>query len=268
MPPQSTKNSHYIARHLTKPWEVSVPGSPRALWYYDFEKDRFGTLTSEKMFTRKAPFSQDVEDLLNRYLEAPLSNFLARFSATRDAEPSQKELRAMKLSVILQGARSVGAEADLHETLGCGEEHVDRIVSEVDRDYFEFVHFPLRAERLFLPDAGLVALPLRRSPPALALPLHPSFMVVAVPHACPGGTRQLESLLDDEDKVTALSAGLDVVRRLAIPGSAHRTTDESTMRSAIQRFRRRCIQLHAEFARATDALGDPVDPSEALSEVT
>jgi hypothetical protein len=35
---QKTKNSHYIARHLTKPWEFGE----RQLWYYDFDTDCFG----------------------------------------------------------------------------------------------------------------------------------------------------------------------------------------------------------------------------------
>ncbi|MBN2196886.1 MAG: hypothetical protein JW751_29035 [Polyangiaceae bacterium] len=134
--------------------------------------------------------------------------------------------------MLLQGARGCGAEPDLLQTLGSGEDYIDGLVATADIR-FEFVHLPLRAERLFFPEGGLVALPLSGSEVAIAVPLHPSFMEVAVPRTCPGGMRQLETLCGDEDNITSLSAGLDVVRRVVIPGSVFGKHDEKTMRAAI-----------------------------------
>jgi hypothetical protein len=62
----TTQNSHYVARHMTKPWEFGQ----RKLWVSDFQEDSFDVVSSKKLLTTETPWDDSVEHFLNRYLES------------------------------------------------------------------------------------------------------------------------------------------------------------------------------------------------------
>lgn len=230
---QATKNSHYIARHLTRAWEFDHPKKGRRhLWCYDFDRDAFDVVSSKHLYTTDAPWSDSVEAFLNRYVETPLAAFLKRYGESRrEAEPSQIELRALKLAVLLQVERS-GFNGDLQKTAQKDELALNTLVTAVD-DFYRFVHVPLRKERLFFPETGVIMFPLVASHPAIALPLHPSYLSVMVPIPVDRFLLQIESLREDEDNFTALSAGFDSSRRVVIPGSLWGKHAEAELKGAI-----------------------------------
>ncbi len=247
--PEATKNSHYIARHLTRPWEFSERGRDRHLWYFDFDADSFGSMSSRSLHTTTAPWSQALELFLNKHLESPLSNFLSRFNADRTTEPSEIELRAMKLSVLLQAKRSKGTAEEL---VGLGERYLDELLVAADH-VNEFVRVPLRAERLFFPDHGVIIIPLAAASPAVAVALHPSYLVAAVPRPAGLFLRQIDALRQDEENITSLSGGFEKCRRLVIPGSSRGRNSEAAMRSYILGHRRRAVLIARVFAEQNTA---------------
>lgn len=226
-----TQNSHYIARHLTRPWEFEHPKyGRRQLWYYDCGRGQFGVESSRRLYTATTPWSREIEAFLNKYLETPLARFLNRFQISRrEARPEEYELRAMKLALLLQLERS-GVQGDLVETAKSTELELNALVSAADEVY-AFVHIPLRAERLFFPAVGVVLLPLVGIAPAPALPLNPSYLIAALPRPVGNMLKQLELLRADEDNLTALSAGFRC-RRIVLPGSLWgRHSDEQLARA-------------------------------------
>jgi hypothetical protein len=238
---QQTQNSHYIARHLTRPWEFTHPKKgPRHLWYYDFDNDAFGVESSRNLYTVEAPWSDEVEGFLNRYLETPLSRFLHRFNLDRRAQATQEELRAMKLSVMLQVERT-GVQGDIEKTARQGELYINTLVSAADEIY-RFVHIPLRQERLFFPSTGIIMLPLV-GPMPIAVPLHPSYLTALVPVPHDPLVGQIKRLRENEDAFTALSAGLEPNRRVVIPGSLWGRESERTLRPAIRQARGICKRV-------------------------
>jgi len=109
---------------------------------------------------------------------------------------------------------------------------------------FEFLSLPLRAERLFFPDTGLVIVPTVGATGGIAIPVHPSGLFVAVPR---GLARQVGDLrANAEDNLTALSVGLEPCRRVVIPGSLWGRETESKLRAAIHEAR----QIGTELCRA------------------
>jgi len=57
----ATQNSHFIARHLTKPWEFTRGRAERQLWSYDFDRDTFEVSSSKNLFTLESPFADEIE---------------------------------------------------------------------------------------------------------------------------------------------------------------------------------------------------------------
>jgi len=152
---QVTKNSHYIARHLTKPWEFKHGTDERQLWFYDFDDDAFDVDSSRNLNLTDEPWPERVEHFLRDYLETPLAAFLARFRETRRTTFKKGELRAMKLAVLLQGERTFGDLAELEMLVERGWPYLNRLVAGADQTW-DFCTIPLRAQRLFFPETGII----------------------------------------------------------------------------------------------------------------
>jgi hypothetical protein len=229
-------NSHYVARHLTTPWEFGQ----RKLWVYEFERDHFSTVSSKRLLTSEAPWDDAIEHYLDRYLESPLSRFLARFHKTRDSNDiKQDELRALKLAIVLQVPRTANDTVDLGELAEKGEDYLNGLTAALDHRLL-FVHIPLRQESLCFPEHGLIMVPLHGSPPAMGIALHPSYLTVAVPRPAEPFLKQIDWYMkSDVDVFGALSVGLDQCRRVIIPGYAFGQHDEPSMRAMLKlcRFR-------------------------------
>ena len=160
-------NSHFIAKHLTRPWEFTdAKGNARQLWYFDFDRDCFDVEAAKKLYTTEEPWTLEVEQFLNRYLEDPLSKFLKRFRQDRRAEPVERELRAMKATLLLQVERT---QNPIHEVAAKGEEYLNNLVMAADL-VFDFVHIALPQKQLVFPEHGFFLIPAVGAQPLMAIP--------------------------------------------------------------------------------------------------
>lgn len=240
MTTKRVNNSHYVARHLTRPWEFGQ----RMLWVYDFQDDKFSVVSSKTLLTTDEPWDDEIEDFLGKYLESPLSNFLARFNKTRDdSDVSQNELRAIKLALLVQVPRSDNDTVSLSDLVQRGEAGLNEFVAAQDYVY-TFVHVPLRQESLCFPEHGMIMVPLVGAAPAMALAFHPSYLTVAVPNPAAKFLPQIENYHQGKhDTFSILSVGVDACRRVVIPGSARGVNDEQSMRAQLKLNRVSCRTL-------------------------
>lgn len=204
------------------------------LWVYDFQEDRFSTVSSKSLLTTETPWHEGIEGFLNKYLETPLSGFLTRFNKTRDgSDINQEELRALKLAVVLQVPRSSKDAVELGELVDKGEPHLNDLTMALDEVY-SFVHVPLRQECLCFPDHGIITVPFLGASPGLGIALHPSYLVVAVPNPPEKFIGQIERYRESKLNVFSyLSVGLDTCVRVVIPASARGKNDEDTIRAGL-----------------------------------
>jgi hypothetical protein len=259
---QVVKNSHFVAKHLTKPWEFTHPKhGARQLYYYDFALDEFEVRAASKLHTLEKPWSQRVEKFLNRYLETPLGTFLSRFNRDRHAQPTELELRAMKATLLLQAPRSADAREELEDLETKGEFYLNTLVMAAD-DVFSFVHVPLRQARLFFPRHGLITIPMVGAAPAVGIAFHPSYLMVTVPKNHAPFIAQLEVLREQPEDYTAFSAGLEKCRHLVIPGYLW-GTDEDALRHNIHVYRKRGTALLEGSMQLNQRLYGTTRPSAA-----
>lgn len=229
-------NSHYIAKHLTKPWEYTdAKGNERQLWYYDFDRDCFETRSARNLYTTEEPWAAEVETFLNRYLETPLSAYLTRFLADRTAEPNEKQLRAMKATLLLQIERT---QNTIHEVVQKGEEHLNNLVMASDVLY-DYVGFPLKQNRLMFSEHGFFMIPMLGSHPLLAIPLAPSYFCVACPKGTDRFIKTVADLRELPDILSGLSMGFDRARRVVVPGYLMTSdpAEQAKLAGALKRLR-------------------------------
>lgn len=243
---KETQNSHYVARHLTKPWEFGQ----RKFWVYDFVDDAFSIESSRSFLTTKMPWGDDIEKFLNRYLETPLADFLNnRFNAeTRPGEIRPATLRAIKLAVLLQRHRSSDNTSLLAELVKGGETELDVLMVGAEEAY-TFVHVPMKKSCICFPEDGFVVIPFLQGRPGLGMPLHPSHMTVAVPNPAERFINQLNKYQQAGETIAHLSVGTSC-RRLIVPGSA-RGNDESKLRGWLKQARVRAQYIHCNLAEET-----------------
>lgn len=218
-------NSHYIAKHLTRPWEFTDDkGNARQLWFFDFDRDRFDVEAARTLYTRDEPWALTVEQFLNRHLEDPLAKFLNRFRRDRSAEPKELELRAMKATLMLQVERT---QNTIHEVVEKGEQYLNDLVMAADV-VFDFVHVPLKQKRLMFPESGFFVIPMLGCGPLLAMPFDSSYFMVAVPKPSRRFIKTIVDLRETPDTLSGLSMGFDKCRRVVVPGNM-RGSDERAM---------------------------------------
>jgi len=265
---QVTRNSHYIAEHLTRPWTFTHPKwGANQVWFYDFDADRFDVKSGRTLYTLDEPLPQQVEDFFNRWFENPLGRFLARQRKNRRAQPNEEELRALKLSFLFQKGRNF-----IQREVPRAREYMDAF-SRKDEKWlnnglwvadrlFEFFHFPIRQERLFFPDTAIIDIPFIGEEHGAALPVHPAYLVVAAPRSCRLRRKQLEALrvMDEREQVfTALSVGRKSCRRVVIPGSLWGRSTEDRLRQEILQDRERAKVLTSKFDHASRKLAQELE---------
>jgi hypothetical protein len=222
-------NSHYLARHLTKPWEIGE----RQLRHYEVAADRFGQTSSRNLFSLDEPYPEHVEKLFNRELETPLAAFVQRLDRARDAKPTVPELRAMKLAILIQGVRTgtrrriPDAMQDLHDIGAMDSTWFENLASTAEL-VFDFFGMPVRSELLCYPSTGVFPLPILGAASGYALPVHPGYFFAAVPK---GWTLepfvQVSRSEEVRDRaVTALSCGTWMADRIVLPPAIHSHAEE------------------------------------------
>jgi hypothetical protein len=223
-------NSHYLARHLTRPWEVDE----RQLRYYDVAADRFAFASSRNLFALDEPYPDHVETLFNRELESPLAAFVRRLGAAPDARPAEAELKALRLAILLQGVRS-GTSRKVSDALQDLQD-----IGEKDRAWFQnlastaelvfdFFGMPVQSGLLCYPSTGLFPLPILGAASGFALPVHPGYFFAAVPKGWAlEPFVQISRSEEERDRaVAALSCGTSMARRIVLPPTMHSWSEDS-----------------------------------------
>jgi hypothetical protein len=203
-------NSHFIAKGLTRPWEFTHPKrGARQLSYFDFDRDCFAVTAAKDLYTTEIPWPRAVEDFLNKLIEDPLPKFLARFRKDGNAQPTEKQLFAMKAALFLQVDRTGGT---IHETVAKGGDWVRGLIQATDVLY-DFVHVPMPRRQLCFPEHGFFLIPMIGIRPIMAMPLDPSFFVMAVPKPSSDHIARVLHLRDMGDLISGMTIGLDVSAR-------------------------------------------------------
>ena len=160
----NTKNCHYVSRFLTDPWQID---DHRYLQYYDFERDRFGRMSSRTLFAADGINSPTVETWLRDMVETPLASVRERL-VQGDRAVLQTEWRLYRSAVLmlwLQGFRidsvdATDARHELEEFASLPADHLDALVMKVQEDMDLRLVFTAAVAGglyapLFMPSAGI-----------------------------------------------------------------------------------------------------------------
>ena len=215
-------NDHFISRFLTQPWEVGQ----RVLHFYDFKTDTFGRISSERLFAQQGLHSKETDLFMNKFIETPVAEYVHRLDPiVNPDQPCRKEVRALIAFWTLQSLRVGGARGTstvpvtLDQFLAGGENILDAMEQHILAGYAPTV---VRTnQRLFFTEVGTFAIPLRRGPMLIALPLTPNHFIAFPKRSSPRWPEALEEVLRSIPTLTALSIGVgyDVHRVVLLPES-------------------------------------------------
>lgn len=243
---KEVNNSHYVARHLTTPWEFGQ----RKLWVYDFELDRFTEQSSKSLLTLQTPWDDEIERFLNRFLESPLSSFLKKFNPeTKREDIPDAALRALKLAVLLQRHRSADNADFLKKLVDGGEQLLDTLMIGAEEAY-TFMHIPVRKSFFCFPAEGLVVVPFLEGRPGVGVPFHPSHMTVAVPNPSARFVNQLKKYQESQHVIAYLAVGTRS-RRVIVPGTV-RGNGEEKVRAWLKHARKRAGEITRQLVEETE----------------
>jgi hypothetical protein len=230
-------NDHYISRFLTRRWE-EVPG--RKLRFFDLDRDLFDRLSSESLFAKADINTKETETFLNRFIETPVSSYLARVigdgSNGQLIDTGQKDLyRALVSLVRLQVQRLKDADGEgiagkkLNDLVSGGETFLDQIAAITSqRQVLLGLTLP-PGESLYFTNLGAFVIPLAGEAPAEAVPLSPRHYVCLAP---PGDVvvQQLRSLGLKEGALSAFSIGVGAnVKKVVIPPARFEVLDRDPL---------------------------------------
>jgi hypothetical protein len=242
--PSSVKNSHYIARRLTKRWEFTQNSSSRQLYYYDFDEDRFGIHSSKNLYTFKdeSAWPRAVESFFNDNLENHFNTYLDRFEVDRAYSPTPLQVRALRLTVFLQTVRTAN-DAELMEIYDKGAAYLDDLHEEA-QDKYDFAHVTLPEGELCFPSVGIFAIGFSGAEFGLAVPITRTTFAMAMPKPMGPRVEEMKRLMAmGGAKVFAgLSVGLDTSSRVVLPPSFY-GTHEANLRRWLFIMRDNCKRL-------------------------
>ncbi len=261
MSKQTTKNCHWVSRMVTDAWEVPPQ---RSLRYYDFVSKQLEFESSETLFAERDVNSQDVEDWLNRMVEAPLGVVRSALVA-RDLSALEKweHYRAASLMLWLQSVRhqeslfgpAIGG--GLAAMAGRPDTETDHLVASFKEEYPLVGLFPRDDHRLFFPSSGMFAIPvidcgcLSKANWGFALALHPTMAIAAVPAST---TLDPESLTA---RLMAYSVGSSAyAEQVVIPPDMVRTRTDNEIISFVTSSRTFVDDQCAETASLRNATRD------------
>jgi len=252
-------DSHFISRSLLRNWERR----PGELHYFDFRDCRVKPSSAKAMYVSEKPYPDDVEMWLDRTIESPLGDYLKKCRLTLVAgvrnmpKPVDREARALRLAVALQGPRTALAKTGdrtLIDLVRMGDGFFDEFVKVQDHSVNSYV-VAFGAERLHFPTVGRVRLPMIGAF-ALFLPMTPGLFAISTPKAFDRDT--LDRILGAlEGWPTALSVGLHSERVVLPPDGS----DPAVVASAVPFLRAQAKALHERLRQLNARIG--ADPREA-----
>ena len=132
----------------------------------------------------------------------------------------------MKAALFLQVERTEGT---IHETVAKGGDWVRQLIHATDVLY-DFVHVPVPRRQLCFPEHGFFLIPMIGARPIMAMPLDPSFFVMAVRKPSSEHVEQVLKLRDMGDLISGMTVGLDPCRRVVVPGDLYGKNDAALAR--------------------------------------
>jgi hypothetical protein len=255
-------NDHYISRFLTKPWEVGQ----RRLHYYDIDKGKFDECSSESLFALDGLHSEKTGQVLNEFIETPVSRYRTEILRSGDKMPpltDPKLYRALASLIILQVQREMDARKpgelkfSLDDLAAQGEGLVHAIASIAYKDS-ELIAVVLHqnAAPLFFTEAVYFVIPMIGTAPIMAVPLTPRHFV-ALPEKG-FSERQLNEMLNDRMRLSAFSLGFGPwTRRVVIPPEAlaARDSDPRAFEAMIREQQVRCRKVFNLIGKMTHIAG-------------
>jgi hypothetical protein len=256
-------NDHFISRFLTAPWEEKPS---RKLHFYDFRKSAFGRQSSESLFAQDGLHTKETGDLLNKFIESPVSHHRAE-SVRRGqvVDPGKWELYRALVGLILLQVPRFPDQAEL------GGETIDDILRDpagalnglatIAREKFTLISvtLPGNAFPLFFPDTVYFPIPMVVSRPILAVPLTPR-MFIALPEKSYAEASLSEWVTKTPSTLSAFSAGLgSSAKKVLVPPDLHEQvkTDPENLATMIRTNRDLAGQIFDQFGKANAALGFP-----------
>ena len=256
-------NDHFISRFLTAPWEEKPA---RTLHFYDFTKGGFGRQSSESLFAQDGLHTKETGDLLNKFIESPVSQHRAdSLRRGQIIDPGKWELyRALVGLILLQGSR-------FPDQTPPGGETIDDLLRDpegtlngfamVARERYTLISVTLPANSfpLFFPDTVYFPIPMVVTRPLLAVPLTPR-MFIALPDKDYAEPSLDEWVKRNPSALSAFSVGLgSSAKKVLVPPDLHEQvkTGSESLGTMVRNNRILAGKLFNKIGEANAALGFP-----------
>lgn len=254
-------NCHFVSRFLTTPWEYGQ----RRLSYFDFDEGRVCSQSSKTLFALRDANTPKVEASLNRLIETPVSQAMAKLT---DMQTESEELlewtlsRALSLLLMLQPTRSTkdGKQRErLEETVMRSDAELDRIAAEAQACY-QLGRITVRNDvPLLYPAAGFFAVVAKGKngeyAAGIAIPVASRHVFVAVRRLLDWDTATTQWAANGAAPVANASVGTS--NRVVIPQSAIDALQPEQIAARMHRLRsetRQLLDLAQEFNGALHRL--------------
>lgn len=209
-------NDHYVSKFLSQRWQ-DPPGSKLRL--YDFERERFERRFPKSVFAEADINTRETEGFLNRFIETPVSGYLARVigkgaGKAELIDTGQVELyRALVGLVALQVQRVKDAKREgidgktLNDLVAGGQPFLDQLVTFTSQRNAVVGITLAQTEALYFNNLGGFVVPIAGDEPARAMALSPRHAVCFAPFG-EIAAQQLRGLARAEGSMSAFSIGL------------------------------------------------------------
>lgn len=187
----ATKNCHYVAQSLTKPWEVSEKHRDRILRFYDFNTDKVDKKPSKSLLSKYELLTPEEDARFGALIETPLGKFKnGKFKESYIDDYSI--FRALFLYFIFQGERfSLNAGIlnkgwTIKELLALDEQTLNTFTESMRDKYVVRAINPPDGHLIFHSSVGYFTFPVicqmdQSCVWGLAVPLFPNLVLTIVP---------------------------------------------------------------------------------------
>lgn len=242
----TTKNCHYVARSLTKPWEHERPHRNRELRYYCFKTDRIDFDSSKKLLAKHKLLTPEEEKRFSELIEMPLGNFKDKHLKSSFID-DYNIFRALFLYFMFQVERfnlvveREGNGWNLSELLNMPDEQLNTISEDMRKKFKIVAMNTIEGHLLFFPEVGYYTFPILCSETqypvrALALPLYSTLCLCLVPH---GPTE--DDLQASRNVMMQFSVGLNDNYNICLIPNELKDNDEKFIIDTIKDYRARAI---------------------------
>lgn len=274
-------NCHYVTEKLTEPWQIKN----KAVRYYDFLAEKICDGNTGTLFATTDANTPEIEQLISKYVEAPLGKFKASLVNRYKAELVKNPIkdvsdwgiyRALHLYHFVQIARfkkvrlEDGKEgSDLDTMLLKGEDYLNQLVMAHASDHkILWIQLP-EGFAFYFPETGFFQFPVE-DPGCItgwtygyAVPLTPFVALASI-----GKTADENRLFEQRHQLSAFSLGLNQnVSKALIPPQAIKAASDEEICQEIERMRKVAVetakavgQIRELVAKMYESVGLKVGP--------